>query len=126
MGDDEPGSEVAAPPGLITLPARPMLKSLMGGGYGWRRARIDDPAGVTCDVDPWRVAQIVVNRGPGHSAFRGSGYLVALGRGVDSSARCDRSVNDTSSAGRRGGQRKRSGPDASWETAHIASKRLTQ
>ena len=31
-------------------------------------------------VDPWRVAQIAVDRGPGHDGSRGSGYLIAPGR----------------------------------------------
>ena len=31
-------------------------------------------------VDPWRVAQIAVERGPGHDGSRGSGYLIAPGR----------------------------------------------
>jgi tetratricopeptide (TPR) repeat protein len=31
-------------------------------------------------VDPWRVAQIVNDRGPGDAGLRGSGYLVAPGR----------------------------------------------
>src|SRR6185312_8676625 len=31
-------------------------------------------------VDPWRVAQIVVEQGPGHAGLRGSGYLIAPGR----------------------------------------------
>ena len=31
-------------------------------------------------VDPWRVAQIAVSRGPGHEGSRGSGYLIAPGR----------------------------------------------
>ena len=31
-------------------------------------------------VDPWRVAQIAADRGPGHVGLRGSGYLVAPGR----------------------------------------------
>ena len=31
-------------------------------------------------VDPWRVAQIAVERGPGHEGSRGSGYLIAPGR----------------------------------------------
>jgi hypothetical protein len=31
-------------------------------------------------VDPWRVAQIAVERGPGQEGLRGSGYLIAPGR----------------------------------------------
>ena len=31
-------------------------------------------------VDPWRVAQIAVDRAPGHDGSRGSGYLIAPGR----------------------------------------------
>ena len=31
-------------------------------------------------VEPWRVAQLAVDRGPGHEGSRGSGYLVAPGR----------------------------------------------
>lgn len=31
-------------------------------------------------ADPWRVAQIAVDRGPGQAGLRGSGYLVAPGR----------------------------------------------
>lgn len=31
-------------------------------------------------VDPWRVAQITVERGPGEERSRGSGYLIAPGR----------------------------------------------
>jgi len=31
-------------------------------------------------VDAWRVAQIVVDRGPGHKGLRGSGYLITPGR----------------------------------------------
>ena len=31
-------------------------------------------------VDPWRVAQIAVERGAGHEGSRGSGYLIASGR----------------------------------------------
>jgi len=31
-------------------------------------------------VDPWRVAQIAADRGPGHAPLRGSGYAVAPGR----------------------------------------------
>lgn len=31
-------------------------------------------------ADPWRVAQIAVERGPGHEGSRGSGYLIAPGR----------------------------------------------
>ncbi len=31
-------------------------------------------------VEAWRVAQLVVDRGPGYELSRGSGYLVAPGR----------------------------------------------
>jgi hypothetical protein len=31
-------------------------------------------------VEPWRVAQLTVDRGPGHDGSRGSGYLIAPGR----------------------------------------------
>ena len=31
-------------------------------------------------VEPWRVAQLIVDRGPGHEGSRGSGYLTAPGR----------------------------------------------
>ena len=31
-------------------------------------------------VEPWRVAQLAVDRGPGHDGSRGSGYLIAPGR----------------------------------------------
>jgi ATP/maltotriose-dependent transcriptional regulator MalT len=31
-------------------------------------------------IDPWRVAQIVVDRGPGNKGSRGSGYLIGPGR----------------------------------------------
>ena len=31
-------------------------------------------------AEPWRVAQLVVDRGPGRSGSRGPGYLIAPGR----------------------------------------------
>src|SRR6516164_8019261 len=31
-------------------------------------------------VEPWRGAQLAVDRGPGHDGSRGSGYLIAPGR----------------------------------------------
>ena len=57
-------------------PAAPLIRAAQWQGKT-ESPRLTGGRDVT--VESWRVAQIVVDRGPGTDSFRGSGYLVAPG-----------------------------------------------